>query len=810
MTPIVVLDEAGSPDVALPPAAASPLVSARRTGADWVATRQERAEVFARLTRAPFTLDKPNSQYCRNRGLASLLDWLEDQPGDTWQERWRTSGAEAAAGSWRQLPDAWLRERGQPQWRSGELSAAVFVAIGGDLIRPSLPWLLTCRPRPGALTSVLAQCRDSSGFARLRALADGDPQVSPLATQRTIHRAALILAAKGGVLTEITTGDVLDLLDIENEVYAKPVGDTAAFYRMLRTLGAFDDQAPASLRALRTARPRTPDELIDRYGLVCRPIRDLLVDYLRERQPTLDYTSLVSLSMFLGKRFWADLEEHHPGIDSLHLAAEVADAWKQRLRTRTKTVTAPDGSKTEASVPRISFRECLTPVRAFYLDLAQWAIEDPGRWGRWVAPCPVGSEEVDRRKAKRHRKSRMDARTRERLPVLPILVRTVDQRRMDTAALLAAARQTAPGDSFTAAGQTLFRATTSSRACSGKIWADDPATGKRRDLTLEEDRAFWSFAIVEVLRATGVRVEELLELTHHSLVQYKLPTTGEVVPLLQIAPSKTDTERLLLVSPELADVLSAIICRLRAATGSIPLVASYDVRECAWRTPAPFLFQRLLRGELQAMNPSTVRHLLNTALSDTGLIDSATGEPLHYTPHDFRRLFLTDAILSGLPPHIAQVIAGHQDINVTLGYKAVYPDEAIQAHLAFLARRRALRPSEEYRVPTDEEWQEFLGHFELRKVATGTCGRAFGTPCIHEHSCLRCPLHWPSTDHRPRIAEIRDNLIARIAEAEREGWLGEVEGLKVSLAGAEDKLAQIDRRSGTTVDLGFPSVHREG
>ena len=64
-------------------------------------------------------------------------------------------------------------------------------------------------------------------------------------------------------------------------------------------------------------------------------------------------------------------------------------------------------------------------------------------------------------------------------------------------------------------------------------------------------------------------------------------------------------------------------------------------------------------------------------------------------------MFITDAILNGLPPHIAQVIAGHQDINVTLGYKAIYPEEAIQAHLAFLARRRGLRPTEEYRVPTD-------------------------------------------------------------------------------------------------------------
>jgi hypothetical protein len=56
-------------------------------------------------------------------------------------------------------------------------------------------------------------------------------------------------------------------------------------------------------------------------------------------------------------------------------------------------------------------------------------------------------------------------------------------------------------------------------------------------------------------------------------------------------------------------------------------------------------------------------------------------------------------------------------------------------------------------------------------------------------------MHWPDPAQRPRIAEIRDNLTARIAEAEREGWLGEAEGLKISLAGAEDKLAQIDRRT---------------
>jgi len=210
------------------------------------------------------------------------------------------------------------------------------------------------------------------------------------------------------------------------------------------------------------------------------------------------------------------------------------------------------------------------------------------------------------------------------------------------------------------------------------------------------------------------------------------------------------------------------------------------------------------------MSIGMVTTLLDEALAHTGLTDPSDGKTLHYTPHDFRRMFITEAVLNGLPPHIAQIIAGHKDISVTMGYKAVYPDEAIKAHLAFLSRRRAQRPSEEYRSPTDEEWQEFLGHFERRKVATGTCGRAFGTPCIHEHSCIRCPMLWPDPGQRGRLVEIRDNLIARIAEAHREGWLGEAEGLQVSLAGAKDKLAQLERRSpAEPVALALPSSRRD-
>ncbi|MFF0400333.1 hypothetical protein ACFYSJ_32040 [Streptomyces sp. NPDC005248] len=57
-----------------------------------------------------------------------------------------------------------------------------------------------------------------------------------------------------------------------------------------------------------------------------------------------------------------------------------------------------------------------------------------------------------------------------------------------------------------------------------------------------------------------------------------------------------------------------------------------------------------------------------------------------------------------------------------------------------------------------------------------------------------------------RQIDIRDNLIARITEAERQGRLDEIEGLQVGLAGAENRLAQIDRRAHqrTTAGLGRP------
>jgi hypothetical protein len=104
--------------------------------------------------------------------------------------------------------------------------------------------------------------------------------------------------------------------------------------------------------------------------------------------------------------------------------------------------------------------------------------------------------------------------------------------------------------------------------------------------------------------------------------------------------------------------------------------------------------------------------------------------------------------------------------------------------------------------------EEFLGHFKRRKLALGDCGHAYGTSCIHEHSCVRCPLLRIDPAQRPRLEEIRGNLTAHISEARREGWTGEAGGLQVSLAAANNKLAQADSliaRRRAAVSRGMPS-----
>jgi hypothetical protein len=757
----------------------------------WWQTCQEREALAGRLLT---TFTDPAAgrgrDQTRRRGLAKLLDWLQRQPGDTWQDRWLASGADAAGFDWAELP---LGREPAPTHRRDELTSGLVLLVAGQVIRPTYRWLM--RQRHALMLAEARKAIDPEGFDRI-----GQHARDAIGWARSdaLNKLTWMVIRKGGLVAGITVGDCVELTAALEKHHFRGSAGRPLFYALLKETGSLPASAPLRLRALRIDGRRSIEQIIGKYGIECRPVRDLMVEYFTERAPDLDHTSLRSIARNLCRLFWRDLEIHHPGIDSLHLAPEVARAWKERLAWIRDT----DGRPVR---PRVNFRSELVFVKAFYEDIARSAADDPARWAHWVAPCPVRAAECATKKSRSGVKSRMDQRTRAQLPLLPALVRAVEQQRKAAEELITAARDLPAAGLFTAAGQQFQRCRPGP---SGRVYVTEVATRKRRNLTHEEEAAFWSWATVEVLRATGVRIEEMLELTHHSFVAYTLPTTGEIVPMLQIAPSKTDAERLLLVSPELAEVLTAIIFRVRAGKAALPLVSAYDVFEQTWSAPMPFLFQRRYGSEDRPITRSYIRECM-VSTSQAAQITTA-GEPLEWRPHDFRRIFVTDALRSGLPPHIAAKICGHALLDTTMGYAAIYPEDVITHHRAFIARRRAERPSEEYRELNAAEWEEFLAHFELRKVALGVCGRDYGTPCAHENACVRCPLLRVDPVQRPRLEEIHANLLERLQEAREQGWLGEAAAIQTTLAAAGQKLQAMCEAAarGNTVSLGMPNIRQ--
>jgi hypothetical protein len=421
-------------------------------------------------------------------------------------------------------------------------------------------------------------------------------------------------------------------------------------------------------------------------------------------------------------------------------------------------------------------------------------------------PGELSQSQVRRRRIT----DRMADRTRQRQPLLPLLAEYVDQEHDRLRGLLAATAEAAPGAEFTHEGRAYRRTDSQNDRRLEKldgarpVRVTDLAEGRTFDVAAAEDQAFWQWGVVETLRHSGIRAEELVELTHLSVRQYQRKN-GEIAALLIIAPSKTDRERVIPMSAELFTVIAAIIRRHLKAGPTIRLLKRYDLHERTWSEPMPFLLQRRAGGVASTvMSFHTVWRLIRRACEELGKTRPEFAG-LMFSAHDFRRLFATELVNSGLPIHIGAALLGHLSLQTTRGYVAVFNDDIVRHYQAHLERRRALRPADEYKAPTDAEWTEFEEHFDKRKVELGTCGRPYGTGCQHEHACLRCPVLHVDPRMLGRLDEIETDLLVRRKRAEAEGWHGEIEGLDLTLSFLRAKRAHTQRFTRKT-HLGLPAL----
>jgi integrase len=693
--------------------------------------------------------------------LKALLDWLAQFPGATWDERWLACGADRA-------PRAWVQS---PAFTVGKAARADAVTSLSRLLtlrvlRPSYSFLLATKFTE--LFQVFPLVNHAEDFDRLRGL--------PLYQRQELRvrmetEACLIrvMVRTGKSLCALVGTDLLEYADVVKTSGRQRREHLA--WALMVALGPFASEPPtlrSTWSAMGNSRQRSVTALVDRYGLPSSPVRDLLVEYLAELKPSLDYSSLDGLACHLARVFWWEVLQINPGQADLRLSPQIAAAWRERVAV------------TGRGLAREDLHSLMFHVRAFYRDIQQWALEDPARWGRWAAPCPLRRTESRAVSKAKHRvRARMQQRTRMLSPLLPKLLATAGARRAWSRRFLEAAAAVRHDEEFVVDGFTYRRYAPPRRyarnaGCLVRAVGPDGLV----NLTALEADCFWAWAVIETLRLTGCRIEELLEITQLSVRHYTPAKTGRLVPLLHIVPSKLDIERLIPMSPELVSVLLAVQRRAKDGDAHVPLTVRYDSHERIYGTPLPHLFVHRVGSRRESISTDYVRNILNKTAAAADLRDN--GHPVHFTPHDFRRLFATELVRSGLPLHIVAALLGHLNLDTTCGYTAIFPEDVIRHYQEHIEQRRKLRP-EEYREPSSEEWAEFEEHFLLRTVALGDCMRPYGTPCVHEHACVRCPFLRVDIAQLPRLEQIQQNTTMRLEEARAKGWLGEVAGLEESL-----------------------------
>ncbi|UYM05632.1 site-specific integrase [Solicola gregarius] len=681
--------------------------------------------------------DAPSRTRSRDTGLRRLLGHLADSPGQWWQERFDAAGLNVRGRAVRDLAEG----EGPRAWMTQGLEALFCLRVLQPTLEafrsnqfPDYPGAFRIAQRDPDLEAffTVVDCQDVTRHWKRRAVFDvaaaltvGGIAFADLTPEAFLHHAR-------------TTRDA----GLASYSYSTYVGHLA--WDVMHQMGHFPAQTPGTLRGALRAPQLTCRQLVERHQLHHQGVAKVLVRYLERRSHDLDYSSLQSLAHTLVGVFWKTVETVHPDQADLRLSPEVYQRWRETIATRR------DGK------PRRYVDGILTAVRAFYYDIGSWAAHEPERWAAWVAPCPIPHREIKdgARRRRRTREATAD-QTRRLQPLLPVLVAHVDDGHRTMATLLAAADT--PAGQTVAVGSRVYRRlfTDADRRRirqqgRANVRFLDETTGKAVNVTQTEDTTFWQWAIVEVFRHTGVRIEELLELSQLSIRQYQRPN-GEVVAMLVIAPSKTDRERVIPVSAELFHVLACIIRRLTAggARSTVPRATRYDTHERVTTEPQPFLFQHRIGQRNEVTTPGAVGCMLDRICAQI-----AENDPkfvgVRFAPHDFRRLFATDLVNAGLPIHIGAALLGHLNLETTRGYVAVFDDDVVRHYQTHLTRRRGMRPHEEYRPVTGQEWVEL-----------GNCGRPYATPCTHEHACIRCPMLRVDPKMLERLVEIETDVRTR-------------------------------------------------
>jgi integrase len=265
---------------------------------------------------------------------------------------------------------------------------------------------------------------------------------------------------------------------------------------------------------------------------------------------------------------------------------------------------------------------------------------------------------------------------------------------------------------------------------------------------------------IRILRGTGMRLGELLELELDCLLDFSGRGTWLRVPV-----GKLGTERTVPLDEETLGAFDDWMAH-RGRQRPVPHPRTGQ--------PADLLF--LIRG--RPMGEGRVRKGLAEAVRLASITDQR-GLPLHVTPHQLRHTYGTTLINGGMSLQALMALLGHVTPEMTLRYAHLASDTVKNAYDEAMAKVRSRRPvfvagAGGSFVPNRVEWL----HAEMLKtrLAAGYCARhpAAGA-CPYTNVCEQCENFTPGREFTGALTSQLADIVELRDDAEHRGWGSEVD-----------------------------------
>lgn len=262
---------------------------------------------------------------------------------------------------------------------------------------------------------------------------------------------------------------------------------------------------------------------------------------------------------------------------------------------------------------------------------------------------------------------------------------------------------------------------------------------------------------ITVLRHTGLRIGELLDLELEHLVDYGANGTWLRVPL-----GKLHNERSVPVDDTALEALDEWLTQ-RSRQRAQPHPRDGHL--------ADFIFVE--RG--RRLGPTRIQQGLRDAVAATGLT-GPDGQPLRVVAHQLRHTWATELANGGMSIQALMTLLGHRSPEMTIRYarltsptlKAAYDEAAGK-----IARRIPVAPAGRSKTPDRVEW--LAAEMLKTRVAHGYCSRDLAAEaCPYANICETCPNYVTATEFAPAVQAQLDDIRDLRADAEARDWPSEI------------------------------------